>query len=406
MEIIFDDDDLEPLIRDMPIGSPHSGAEGERLEASSQEPLMKPSRKRNAPAKKKKTVVPSTPSLFEALDASGAAASAETSSKTAPLPFGALKTFAWQTAVSTDGSFVPAVGSRARVESTPVRDAESDTANETSSEAVGDPDPFAELLEETKRRHGRKDTSKPGSVAPRMIADASDVLRLFGKNEKTRTKKTSNKDAESAKKRCISLESAGEEAFYEPYEEAYDAFASDECGNEPLDLDVDRKKERPKKKRATLMQRAVASLARRDYSRLELKRKLARTLEEGETPQVLETVLDTLVERGLLSDERYAKMKARSVSYRMGDAKIRRELRIRGVDEETAKKAVEGITESEEVRAYKMWRRRFDETPKNWKEREKQIRYLAYRGFSMSSIMKVLRGEVELPQEETHYFSS
>ena len=80
MEIIFDDDDLEPLIRDMPIGSPHSGAEGERLEASSQEPLMKPSRKRNAPAKKKKTVVPSTPSLFEALDASGAAASAETSS--------------------------------------------------------------------------------------------------------------------------------------------------------------------------------------------------------------------------------------------------------------------------------------------------------------------------------------
>ena len=202
------------------------------------------------------------------------------------------------------------------------------------------------------------------------------------------------------------MESAGEEAFYEPYEEAYDAFASDECGNEPLDLDVDRKKERPKKKRATLMQRAVASLARRDYSRLELKRKLARTLEEGETPQVLETVLDTLVERGLLSDERYAKMKARSVSYRMGDAKIRRELRIRGVDEETAKEAVEGITESEEVRAYKMWRRRFDETPKNWKEREKQIRYLAYRGFSMSSIMKVLRGEVELPQEETHYFSS
>jgi regulatory protein len=39
------------------------------------------------------------------------------------------------------------------------------------------------------------------------------------------------------------------------------------------------------------------------------------------------------------------------------------------------------------------------ELPKDWKTREKMIRYLSYRGFGMGAIQKVLRGEVELPEE-------
>lgn len=158
--------------------------------------------------------------------------------------------------------------------------------------------------------------------------------------------------------------------------------------------------DRPARPRAPLAARAVAALARREYSRKELRRKLLRTLGEDETPEALDRVLDGLEAKGFLSDERYAGVRARSFAPRMGDARIKRELRMKGVDEETAREAVEAIEEPEPLRAWRIWRRRYDELPKNWKEREKQLRYLAYRGFSMSAIMQVLRGEVELPEDE------
>ncbi len=152
--------------------------------------------------------------------------------------------------------------------------------------------------------------------------------------------------------------------------------------------------------RPPLSARAVAALARREYSRRELRRKLLKTLEEGETIEALDSVLDDLEAKGFLSDERYASVRARSFAPRMGDARIRRELRLKGVDEETARDAVASLEEPEALRAYRVWSRRYDELPKNWKEREKQVRYLAYRGFSMSAIFQVLRGEVTLPEDE------
>ena len=173
---------------------------------------------------------------------------------------------------------------------------------------------------------------------------------------------------------------------------------ADTC-NDPGLLKRQRRGARPKKK-VSLTARIVGALALREYGRKELRRKFARKLEEGETLEMLDAVLDRMEQLGYLSDERYACVKARSVSSRMGNARIERELRMRGIDSAIARKAVAEIEVPEEVRAYRIWRRRFDELPKDYRERERQIRYLAYRGFSFTSIQRVIHGEVEDSDEE------
>ena len=98
-------------------------------------------------------------------------------------------------------------------------------------------------------------------------------------------------------------------------------------------------------------------------------------------------------------DQRFAEMKVRSAAPRMGDRKLQAELRRSGVDEATVRAAMEQLDEPEELRCWRVWCRKWSELPKDWKTREKMIRYLSYRGFGMGAIQKVLRGEVELPEE-------
>ena len=52
-----------------------------------------------------------------------------------------------------------------------------------------------------------------------------------------------------------------------------------------------------------------------------------------------------------------------------------------GLDRDVVDAAMEEIEDTEDVRCAKPWRRRFGEPPADRKERERQIRYLAYRGF-------------------------
>lgn len=158
--------------------------------------------------------------------------------------------------------------------------------------------------------------------------------------------------------------------------------------------------ERKPQKKRSLMMRAVDSLSRSEQTRRELGRKLMRGLEDGETRESVTAVLDRLESLGLQSDERFAEMKVRSAAARMGDRKIRMELRRSGVDDETARAAIEAIEEPEEIRAWRIWSRRWSEPPADRRERERMIRYLSYRGFGMSAIQKVLRGEVQPPDDD------
>ena len=152
---------------------------------------------------------------------------------------------------------------------------------------------------------------------------------------------------------------------------------------------------RPEKPRRNLLTRAVDALSRREYSRRDLGRKLAADLAEGETREDVTEALDRLEALGLLSDARYAQACVRAGAGRLGNARLRRELRQSGVSDELIDEALESVEEPEEVRAWRMWSRRWSGLPKDWKERERMTRFLMTRGFSMSAIQKVLRGEVD-----------
>lgn len=142
----------------------------------------------------------------------------------------------------------------------------------------------------------------------------------------------------------------------------------------------------------SLRERAVRLLARREHSRVELARKLAA---HAESEEVLNAVLDDLVARRLLSDERYTEMRLNTRAARFGNARLAQELRTQGVDSELVGAALSGC-EDELVRARQVWQRKFGDhlTPSDAAGRAKQMRFLMSRGFSGETIRRVLRGDL------------
>jgi len=153
---------------------------------------------------------------------------------------------------------------------------------------------------------------------------------------------------------------------------------------------VPRAKDQPR----TLLMRGVELLSRREHSRLELFRKLSRSLQEGETIDDVNEVLDTLQAKGYLSNERYAAARVRSREQRYGNARLAYELRMSGVNEDEIREAL-GNSANELERARHVWSRKFSETPQDARERARQIRFLASRGFSFDVIGKVIEGAGE-----------
>jgi regulatory protein len=133
-------------------------------------------------------------------------------------------------------------------------------------------------------------------------------------------------------------------------------------------------------------------LARREHGRVELTRKLRQ---RGATPELIEPELDRLTEEGLLSEARYLES---FVSYRArsgyGPVRIREELGQRGLARADIEQALRecGIDWREQMA--EVWRRKFGEQPADARERAKQGRFLAYRGYSMDMISRLLRGEL------------
>ncbi|MCO6428984.1 recombination regulator RecX [Nitrosomonas communis] len=137
----------------------------------------------------------------------------------------------------------------------------------------------------------------------------------------------------------------------------------------------------------SLQTRAVGYLARREYSRLELEKKLT---EYAQTPEALAQVLDALEQRGLLSAERVVEQIVHGRRHKYGAQRIRHELKEKGIAEhliDTAMVELKG-TELEAARA--VWRRKFGVIPETLKERSKQMRFLTGRGFSAEIIRQVL----------------
>ena len=128
--------------------------------------------------------------------------------------------------------------------------------------------------------------------------------------------------------------------------------------------------------------RALQLLTRRDYSRAELQKKLAAHAESAEE---LASVLDTLQGERLLSDHRYATQRVTARAGRYGDARLKQELRLKGVsDDDIAAALPEGGDETE--RCLAVWQRKFGQPAQTPEERAKQMRFLQYRGFSSEAI--------------------
>ena len=137
-------------------------------------------------------------------------------------------------------------------------------------------------------------------------------------------------------------------------------------------------------------------LARRDHSRAELSRKLARYVGDDDPAELeLERVLGELGRNGLLSDERFAAAVARSRSQRFGDARIRYDLRRFGVADDLSAAALAKLASSETARAREVRSKRFAALPASAAERAKQARFLQSRGFSLDSIYQVLRDRTD-----------
>ena len=135
---------------------------------------------------------------------------------------------------------------------------------------------------------------------------------------------------------------------------------------------------------AELKARALRHLVRREHSRAELARKLAP---HAESESALNAVLDILLSRKHLSDERFAEERARSLSRKYGTAKIRQDLKARGVDQAVIDRISSG-DEAERARA--ILARKYREPAGTREERAKRARFLQGRGFSYEVIKKAL----------------
>jgi regulatory protein len=129
-------------------------------------------------------------------------------------------------------------------------------------------------------------------------------------------------------------------------------------------------------------------LARREHSRSELHSKLLPYVQEGED---LDAVLDDLVARGWLSDERATTQLVHAKRSRFGTQRIAHELRQKGIPENLIAEALPELKDSELDTAREVWQRKFGNIAQDEKEKGKQVRFLQSRGFSMDVIFKVLR---------------
>jgi len=143
------------------------------------------------------------------------------------------------------------------------------------------------------------------------------------------------------------------------------------------------------------MARAVALLARRDYSRAELRAKLVAS-GDGD-PAEVDRVLDELVARGLLSDTRFANGVVAHKRGTYSKRAIGAALKARGVDDDAIAEAIAGGAIDDESAMIALWRRRFGTAPADEREKARQVRFLQSRGFSLSAILKLFRD----PPEET-----
>jgi regulatory protein len=131
--------------------------------------------------------------------------------------------------------------------------------------------------------------------------------------------------------------------------------------------------------------KAMDFLARRDYGRDELARKLA---DKGYRRSVVDDELHRLADEGLQSDTRFAESFVQSrINQGKGPVRIRADLRQRGIRDGV----IDGAIEEAACDWYELAReervKKFGgAAPHEFKEKARQMRFLQYRGFEQDHI--------------------
>ena len=153
----------------------------------------------------------------------------------------------------------------------------------------------------------------------------------------------------------------------------------------------------PKQSAPSLMGHALRLLSRKELSLQELRKKL---LPFADSESELDELLLKLQKQDWLSDERFAEGLVRRKSERYGSRRIVDELKQNGIDQETVSRLKNDLKESDAQRAHDLWQKKFDGlVPVDQKDRAKQMRYLASKGFPLDQVSKIINGRYLPPDD-------
>jgi len=140
----------------------------------------------------------------------------------------------------------------------------------------------------------------------------------------------------------------------------------------------------------SLRGRALALLARREHSPWELRRKLAP---HAESAEALDALLASLEQEKLLSADRFVESLVHRRGGAFGAARIRQELQGHALPRPLVEAATASLRGDELARARSVWERRFGAVATDPRERLRQQRFLAQRGFALDVIRRVVRAD-------------
>lgn len=133
-----------------------------------------------------------------------------------------------------------------------------------------------------------------------------------------------------------------------------------------------------------LWNKAIQYLSRREYSRMELFAKLGK-----QSPEAVDSVLDSLEKEGYLSDRRFTESFIRMrAAQGHGLNRVRFDLKKKGVDTGLISEVLDELEMDWYELATDVYRRKYSQPldKSDYKERSKRMRFMSQRGFSMDEI--------------------
>jgi regulatory protein len=144
---------------------------------------------------------------------------------------------------------------------------------------------------------------------------------------------------------------------------------------------------------------ALDALARRDHATEDLRRKL---LEKGYDAVVVAPLLEALRAEKLLDDKRYTEnFVAYHAARGQGPLRVRAELRRHGLEGDLVGECLDAFPDWI-VHLRKARQKKFGaQLPGNYADRQRQARFLGYRGFTSAQIRTALGFDIDLDAADT-----